>query len=84
MIPNCFFTFFLGEIHDPPGYLWEFEAGPGQWQAFLWDVQQILEDSYLDAMQGEGLASERGQTHRFRTRPGTSLPNADEQDKCER
>ena len=36
------------------------------------------------AVQGEGLASERGQTHRFRTRPGTSLPNADEQDKCER
>lgn len=28
--------------------------GPGQWQAFLWDVQQILEDSYLDAMDAGG------------------------------
>ena len=58
--------------------------------AYQRDVAERLQ-KFFEAMgdpqtipQGEGLASERGQTHRFRTRPGTSLPNADEQDKCER
>lgn len=50
--PQRSFHLYFLEFPDHLGYLWEFEVGPGQWQAFLWDVQQILEDSYQDANAG--------------------------------